>query len=1160
MLSFHSVEIALGSSRGRTDVAPFKQYPQWNCLYVMGHLDIPRGSTVFATVRVTNAAGLFTITSSNGVVVSPEPRLQVLDGAADVDMDGQSDLHVLQGSWTYSDPCPVLSAEWSVVELGGKTITNFTAIPESGRHFYNDSMQLENFKTYVSFVRIRDGLNRSITAYSDGVTVVIRQPDAAAVRDGPGEVDMQYQEAVDHLSANWDQFGDARSTLPSDIVLRYEAAVGTDRRQAATRADVHGFEDVGLETNITFYGLNLTEKTATYYVTVRAYSAAGSFTESSSNGIKVGYSADVIAGRVGVSGYQSSTDSVRLWWTDFDSDMVITRYYGGVSSSPPPLDNATHECSELVRDSRQFFDVSGLHVLESDSVAVVEGLSLRHGHRYYVTVVAADEMGQCSAAVSKALVVDTTPPLDGQITAEGFDAQTVIFLHSRQTVKAKLDKLLDPESGVESAEVELLVTEECDPVKQSDKLTILGSVLVEEETDVAMRNLKLQEKTLYFLRVTVTNGAGLTTESLSRPMVLDTSPPRPGLVRLGTEWTEADANHQNQTHTVRGLVALTSPSSEQGCPTQVELLSAGSRQQWEVKRGSFTEDCAALDASGVHVFVRHNPYLTGVDRGAMQFSDVSWREGNYTFRLTAGRGSHVQTGITLGSPLLSPPFVPGNLSFNAGSPSGANDQNGGNDSRAETSLNPDSDYGLGISFVEENDTINTLFWAQDKYKLKQFSLDLDFDPSVSEASYTLALRKGSGSIGDTWDVTLLVGGEIQREISGLVFPDDVALSVYAWNIDDYLPPIQDPFKPFQTAIRITSASIPVEERPLCSYGSPFLDSDSGIKEIWAGVSDSVNDTANVFPFTLVKSFCLPCLMGCTSICSGCSEERLTDSYRLLPVEMTGLALEAASEAISHNGTAAPHANMTGNDTAAEFDNYRQPTFYLDVRVVDQGGLATDSKSVGIIVDTSPPVVNFVRIFDPVYSSAEPVAFVGNNHSVGVQWDTSEDVSRISEVWVSLGTRPGTEDVSSTYHVNKVHGKHVFDALVSPLQDGKVYHVTVGVKNEAGLVNTGWTNFTVRFAPPDMSAVKLTLPNVTPVNISGVEVGLLDNTDRLEIDLDLVSSSDIDIEYYGKAQERERVGGGCVHACAYVCVCDRKLMAKSSNSSIDAYLFCQGLLS
>ena len=642
-----SVEIALGSSEGRTDVTPFKQPQQWNGLYVMGHLDLPRGSTVYATVRVTNTAGLYSIKSSNGVVVSPEPRLEVLDGAGEADMDGQSDLHVLQGSWTYSDQCPVLSAEWSVLELGGKTITNFTAIPDNGQRFFNDIVHLENFKTYVSFVRITDALNRTITEFSDGVTVIIRQPDAAAVRDGLGEIDLKYQEAVDQLSANWDEFGDARSTLPSDVILRYEAAVGTDTRHASTRSDVHGFEDVGLETNVTFYGLNLTEKTSTYYVTVRAYSAAGSFAESSSNGIKVGYSDDVIAGRVGVSRYQSSTDRIRFWWTDFDSDMVITQYYGGVSSSLPPSDNATHECSRLTRDSRQFFDVSGLRVLESDSMAVIEGLSLLHGHRYYVTVVAADEMGQCAAAVSKDLLVDTTPPLEGQISAEGFDAQTVIFLHSRQTVKAKLDNLVDPESDVESAKVELLVTEDCEPLKHSDKLTIISSVLAAKKTAVAMRNLKLQEKTLYFLRVTVTNGAGLTTESLSRPLILDVSPPRPGLVRLGTEWTEADANYQNQTHTVRGLVALTSAFSEQACSTEVDLLSAGTRLQWEAKQALFTEDCIGFDASGVHVFVRHNPYLTGVDKGAVQFTDVSWREGNYTFRLTAGKGSHIQTGITL---------------------------------------------------------------------------------------------------------------------------------------------------------------------------------------------------------------------------------------------------------------------------------------------------------------------------------------------------------------------------------------------------------------------------------------------------------------------------------------------------------------------------------
>ena len=72
------------------------------------------------------------------------------DGPGEVDMDGQTEVHVLEGSWTYSDPCPVLQAEWSVLELGGQSVINFTRIPDNGRYFYNDGLHLENFKTYVS--------------------------------------------------------------------------------------------------------------------------------------------------------------------------------------------------------------------------------------------------------------------------------------------------------------------------------------------------------------------------------------------------------------------------------------------------------------------------------------------------------------------------------------------------------------------------------------------------------------------------------------------------------------------------------------------------------------------------------------------------------------------------------------------------------------------------------------------------------------------------------------------------------------------------------------------------------------------------------------------------------------------------------------------------
>ena len=214
------MELALGTSTGRSDVRGFQQYPLVDGLYLMGRLGLPRGATIYVTARVTNTVGLYVIGKSRGVVISPQPRLEVRDGGGDSDVDGQTEVNVVQGSWAYSDPCPVLRAEWSIQELGGRIITNFTRIPGDSQHFLNDSLQLNNFKTYVNYVRILDALNRTYTAFSDGVTILIRPPSPARVRDGPGVLDADFQQDIHILSANWDAFGDPASTLPSDHIVR----------------------------------------------------------------------------------------------------------------------------------------------------------------------------------------------------------------------------------------------------------------------------------------------------------------------------------------------------------------------------------------------------------------------------------------------------------------------------------------------------------------------------------------------------------------------------------------------------------------------------------------------------------------------------------------------------------------------------------------------------------------------------------------------------------------------------------------------------------------------------------------------------------------------------------------------------------------------------
>jgi hypothetical protein len=95
----------------------------------------------------------------------------------------------------------------------------------------------------------------------------------------------------------------------------------------------------------------------------------------------------------------------------------------------------------------------------------------------------------------------------------------------------------------------------------------------------------------------------------------------------------------------------------------------------------------------------------------------------------------------------------------------------------------------------------------------------------------------------------------------------MAVSVYAWNEDDYVPPVTDVFHPFRSTATLLSLTIPLATRPLCSYGAAFSDVTSDVGEVWVGVSDAINDTANVAPFRLMTSFCMPCLLGCQDICA-----------------------------------------------------------------------------------------------------------------------------------------------------------------------------------------------------------------------------------------------------------------------------------------------------
>nr|KAG5704401.1 hypothetical protein BaRGS_031107 [Batillaria attramentaria] len=422
-----------------------------------------------------------------GVVISPEPRLEVWDGPGDTDMDGQTDLGVMQGTWRYSDPCPVLSVEWSLTELGGKTVFEFSEIPGNGRQFYNDDLHLENLKTYVNHIRIKDALNRTFTAFSDGITMLLRSPDAKTVRDGLGANDQDFQEATDRLSANWDAFGDARSTLPSDQIVRYEAAVGTDRRYSTTRNDEHAFQDVGLQTEFTFYGLNLTAKTKTYYVTVRAHSAAGSFSESSSDGIK-GCRGKRLFGAYNI--YPLSLDGLLL--------EAANEKMNSSSESCDATDNANNSSAS---NATKFED--------SELPA------------YYLDVRVVDHSGLMTDVKSVGLFVDSSPPLICFVRCfdpEYSPDEAVLFLGNNHTVGVQWDV---SEDVSEIIEVSLRLGTQ----------PLLGDIsapvyLKQAEKDYIFKHLSplLQEDETYYVTLEVKNEAGMTSRAWSN-FTVHTVPP-----------------------------------------------------------------------------------------------------------------------------------------------------------------------------------------------------------------------------------------------------------------------------------------------------------------------------------------------------------------------------------------------------------------------------------------------------------------------------------------------------------------------------------------------------------------------------------------------------------------------------------------------------------
>ena len=71
-------------------------------------------------------------------------------------------------------PCPIQEAYWWAYDLLGNEVVNQTEFYKD--RFANDELRLVNFHTYYTVVEMRDAINRTLKAKSDGVLTFTQPP------------------------------------------------------------------------------------------------------------------------------------------------------------------------------------------------------------------------------------------------------------------------------------------------------------------------------------------------------------------------------------------------------------------------------------------------------------------------------------------------------------------------------------------------------------------------------------------------------------------------------------------------------------------------------------------------------------------------------------------------------------------------------------------------------------------------------------------------------------------------------------------------------------------------------------------------------------------------------------------------------------------------
>ncbi|XP_068693727.1 uncharacterized protein [Montipora foliosa] len=512
--------------------------------------NINPGERVFVTVQATNGAGLTVTRSSNGILmdISP-PRIgDVIDGnhVTGVDYNIVLENWNISISWfgTEDDESGIQSCTWKIESSDGSRLLQIDVSNNSPygqrRVFslaqtYKDKGFLGNL-TYHNVLTCWNKASLRSTARSNGFRVKSIWPIPATVRDGSIDgADFNYTTNTRVASANWDPFLDGAS----EPVIDYQWAIGTERG----KDDILGFTSVGLRTSIekdlapNAPGLDILVAGQKYYSSLKAFTASGLNSTASSNGFIVDPSSPITTEIV--TSHVVTDQTTRSIEIRFSRDGVKD-YESNIRSSEYCLATTPRTCVSRSTTAG---------ALTSGTI----GPFVPHlGEAYYVTVFVQNGAGLTSVMSSKKLMFDITPPSLGMVI-DGVE-HDIDFTDSMDSLEISWKGFKDEESGISRCWWSLIEQTASDNSSAFGNGTVVLTQSVGISGNLSRQNLSLVPGAKYISKITCTNGDGFSSTSSSDGIIVDVTPPSPGLIHDGSS-LQSDIQYQSSTSVVEAAWA-----------------------------------------------------------------------------------------------------------------------------------------------------------------------------------------------------------------------------------------------------------------------------------------------------------------------------------------------------------------------------------------------------------------------------------------------------------------------------------------------------------------------------------------------------------------------------------------------------------------------------